>query len=132
MKLLKRILTILVAIIFVALAGGMIFLSHIKTRAVPDYNEDVDLTSLSAEVTVYRDSLGIPHIYALNDLDLYRTVGYVMAQDRLWQMDLLRRITLGRLSEVLDPSLVDADQLFRALQFSKKSELVIAETDPFI
>ncbi len=132
MKLLKRILTILAAIVVVALAGGVIFLSHIKTRAIPDYNEDVDLTSLSAEVTVYRDSLGIPHIYARNDLDLYRTVGYVMAQDRLWQMDLLRRITLGRLSEVLDPGLVDADQLFRALQFSKKSELVIAETDPYI
>ncbi len=132
MKTLKRILTIVLALVAVALVGGIIFLSNLKTRAVPDYNENVDLKNLSEKVTVHRDSLGIPHIYAQNEEDLYRTFGYIMAQDRLWQMDLLRRITTGRLSEVLDPGLVDADQLFRALQFSKKSEMVIAETDPFI
>ncbi len=132
MKLQKRILSILAALIVVALAGGLIFLSHLKTRAVPDYNKDVDLENLTAKVTVHRDSLGIPHIYAQNEADLYRTVGYVMAQDRLWQMDLMRRITTGRLSEVLDPSLVDADQLFRALQFPEKSERVISKTDPEI
>ncbi|MFH0758689.1 MAG: penicillin acylase family protein [Bacteroidota bacterium] len=132
MKILKRILTIVLGIVVLALAGGMIFLNNVKTRAVPDYNKDVDLENLTEKVTVFRDSLGIPHIYAQNELDLYRTVGYVMAQDRLWQMDLLRRITTGRLSEVLDPGLVDADQLFRALQFSRKSELVISQTDPEI
>ncbi len=132
MKTLKRILTIVFGIIVLALAGGMIFLNNLKTRAVPDYDKDVDLENLTEKVTVYRDSLGIPHIYAQNELDLYRTVGYVMAQERLWQMDLLRRITTGRLSEVLDPGLVDADQLFRALQFSKKSEMVMAQTDPEI
>jgi penicillin amidase len=55
-----------------------------------------------------------------------------MAQDRMWQMDLMRRITAGRLSEVLDPGLVEADQLFRALDFPKKSRMVIAQTDPAI
>ena len=132
MKILKRILTVLLAIIVVVLVGGMIFLSHIKTRAVPDYNAGVDLKNLDEKVTVFRDSLGIPHIYAQNDEDLYRTVGYVMAQDRLWQMDLMRRITTGRLSEVFDPERVDADHLFRALQFSKKSALVIEGTDPHV
>jgi len=132
MKILKRILTILLVVIVIALAGRMIYLNNLKTRAVPDYNKGIDLENLSEEVTVYRDSLGIPHIYAKNDLDLYRTVGYVMAQDRLWQMDLLRRITTGRLSEVLDPGLVNADQLFRALQFTKKSNMLISRTDPEI
>lgn len=132
MKILKRILTILLALIVVALAGGMIFLSSLKTRAVPDYNKDMDLENLSDKVTVFRDSLGVPHIYAQNEMDLYLTVGFVMAQDRLWQMDLLRRITTGRLAEVLDPGLVDADQLFRALQFSRKSELVMASVNPYI
>ena len=65
-------------------------------------------------------------------MDLYRTVGYVKAQDRLWHMDLLRRVTTGRLAEVLDPSLVNADQLLRALEFSKKSELVLSKSDPEI
>jgi penicillin amidase len=132
MKLLKRILTVLLGVIVLAVAGGMIFLNNLKTRAVPDYNADVDLDNLTEPVTVFRDSLGIPHIYAKNELDLYRTVGYVMAQDRLWQMDLMRRITTGRLSEVLDPGLVNADQLFRAMQFPKKSEIVLSRTDPEI
>jgi len=132
MKILKRILTIIVIVIVLAIAGGMIFLSSIKTRALPDYNAAYDLEHLSAPVSVFRDSMGIPHIYADNEEDLYRTVGYVMAQDRLWQMDLMRRITLGRLSEVLDPGLVEADQLFRALDFPKKSRMVIAQTDPDI
>lgn len=132
MKILKRFLTILLIVIVLAMAGGMIFLNSVKTRAVPDYQAGVDLEGLSAPVTVFRDSMGIPHIYASNEEDLYRTVGYVMAQDRMWQMDLMRRITTGRLSEVLDPGLVEADQLFRALDFPKKSRMVIAQTDPAI
>jgi penicillin amidase len=132
MKILKRILSILLVVIVLAAAGGMIYLNHIKTRALPDYNEDIDLAGLRAPVSVFRDSMGIPHIYAESGEDLYRTVGYVMAQDRMWQMDLLRRITTGRLSEVLDPGLVEADRLFRALDFSSKSQVVIAATDPEI
>jgi len=132
MKFLKRFLTIILIMIVLALAGGMIFLNSVKTRALPDYNANLDLEKLSAPVTVFRDSMGIPHIYANNEEDLYRTVGYVMAQDRMWQMDLMRRITSGRLSEVLDPGLVEADLLFRALDFPKKSRSVIAQTDPAI
>jgi len=132
MNILKRFLAILFAVIILALAAGMITLNIIKKRAVPDYNAGVDLENLTGEVTVCRDSFGMPHIYAGNELDLYRAVGYVMAQDRLWQMDLLRRITTGRLSEVLDPGLVDADQLFRALDFTGKSEEVLSRTDPEI
>jgi penicillin amidase len=132
MRTLKRILTIVLIVIVLALAGGMIFLNSVKTRAIPDYNASVDLDDLTGTVTVYRDSLGIPHIYAENEEDLYRTVGYVMAQDRLWQMDLLRRVTTGRLSEVLDPGLVETDRLFRALNFTGKSRKVMAQTDPEI
>ena len=132
MKTFKRVLTLILILIVLALAGGMIYLNNLKTRAVPDYNASVQIENLSAPVTVYRDSMGIPHIYASNEQDLYRTVGYVMAQDRLWQMDLMRRITQGQLSEVLDPGLVNADQLFRALDFSKKSAMVLSQTDPGI
>ncbi len=132
MKIFKRVLTLILLLLVLALAGGMIYLNSVKTRAVPDYNAAVDLEALSAPVEVYRDSLGIPHIYASNEADLYRTVGYVMAQDRLWQLDLMRRLTTGRLSEVLDPTLVEADLLFRALDFPGKSRKVLAQTDPDI
>ena len=132
MKIFKRVLTLILLVLVLALAGGMIFLNSVKTRAVPDYNAPVDLEALSAPVEVYRDSLGIPHIYAANEADLYRAVGYVMAQDRLWQLDLMRRLTTGRLSEVLDPGLVEADLVFRALDFPGKSRKVLAQTDPEI
>ena len=132
MRSFKRVIALILMVVVVALAGGMIFLNNLKTRAVPDYNRDVDLENLQFPVTVLRDSMGIPQIYASNEEDLYRTAGYVMAQDRLWQMDLMRRITQGRLSEVLDPGLVNADQLFRALDFPGKSKLVLAKTSPEI
>ena len=132
MKIFKRIITIILLVLVLALAAGMIFLNSVKTRAVPDYNANVDLEDLSAPVQVFRDSMAVPHIYASNEEDLYRTVGYVMAQDRLWQMDLMRRITTGRLSEVLDPGLVEADLLFRALDFPGKSRKVLAQTEPDI
>jgi penicillin amidase len=132
MKIFKRVITVVAILIVLVMTSGMVFLSHLKTRAVPDYNEGADLEHMNERVTVFRDSLGIPHIYASNELDLYRTVGYVMAQDRLWQMDLMRRITTGRLSEVLDPGLVDTDQLFRALDFPGKSKKVMAQSDPGI
>ncbi len=132
MKLIKRILLALAILLILAMAGGLLYLNHIKMRAVPDYQSDVDLEGLSQPVTVYRDSFGIPHVYAQSETDLYLTVGYLLAQDRLWQMDLMRRITTGRLSEVLDPGLTDTDQLFRALNFSAKSERLITRTDPDI
>ncbi|MCA1747142.1 MAG: penicillin acylase family protein, partial [Bacteroidales bacterium] len=62
----------------------------------------------------------------------YRVVGYLTAQDRLWQMDLMRRITTGRLSEIFGADMVSADQLFRAFDFSKKSADVLTKTDPEI
>ena len=77
-----------------------------------------------------RDSLAIPHIYAKNSEDLYRVVGYLSAQDRLWQMDLLRRITLGRLSEIFGEDMITADQMFRSFEFSKKSQDMLKQTDP--
>ncbi len=62
MKILKRILTIILIVIVLALAGGMIFLNSVKTKALPDYNSDVDLEGFKASVRVFRDSMGNPHI----------------------------------------------------------------------
>lgn len=132
MKTVKVVLKILILIVIIVVVGGLIYLYRFKTKALPDYNARLNIENLSDQVIVYRDQLAIPHIYAQNESDLYTAVGYVMAQDRLWQMDLIRRITLGQLSEVLDPGLVNADLLFRALRFSKKSELVLANTEPEI
>ncbi len=111
--------------LLVIMVGGYFFISHIAKRAVPDYNKEVLLEGLNNEVKVFRDSFAIPHIYAENEEDLYLTTGYVMAQDRLWQMDLLRRATQGRLSEIFGEDLADTDQLLRALKIPEKARMML-------
>jgi penicillin amidase len=69
---------------------------------VPE-SETLTIKALSDDVTVYRDQWGIPHIYGTNDSDLLYALGYCQAQDRLFQMEMARRLTSGRLSEVLGP-----------------------------
>jgi len=120
----KKILIITVSLIFIALIGAFAYLHHIKTKAIPDYSENIKLKGLSDDVEVIRDKYGIPHIYAKNEKDLYTAVGYVMAQDRLWQMDLLRRVTTGRLSEMFGSKTIEADKLMRALEMPTKSAMV--------
>lgn len=73
------------------------------------------MENLNEEVTVFYDAYGIPHIYSQNNEDAFRTLGYVHAQDRLWQMELLRRIAKGRLSEVFGADLLDTDKFFLSL-----------------
>lgn len=73
------------------------------------------IPGLHARVEVWRDSLGVPHVWAGDEEDLFRAVGYVQAQDRLWQMELFRRVADGRMAEVLGPRLVDTDRFLRTL-----------------
>lgn len=129
---LKKIITgTLIAIIVIAVAafGFVYYLSH---RPLPDYNGRVTLKGLTGEVTVYRDQYAVPHIYARNELDLYRAVGYCMAQDRLFQMDLIRRLTSGRLSEVVGEKAVDVDLLMRTLRLSEKSQRMYEQSDKLL
>jgi len=121
----KRWIYSVIAIVLVLGLGGGIYLNHLKTGALPVIDGTLPLDGLAAPVTVYRDAHGVPSITAENAGDLYRAVGYVMAQDRLWQMDLLRRVTLGRLSEILGDSLVEVDLLMRALRISNKSRAIL-------
>jgi len=129
MKLLKKILVITFIVIIIAFIGGYIFVNHIATKGLPDYSTDIQLKGLKDKVTIYRDGFAIPHIYAQNDEDLYRATGYVLAQDRLWQMDLLRRVTQGRLSEIFGEDMLNADQLLRSLRIPGKSERIVGKTN---
>jgi len=119
MKILKRILIGLVAILAALTIGGYIYL---KSTA-PDYNGEVKLQGLKAEVEILYDDYGVPHIYAQNEEDAYYALGYAHAQDRLFQMEMLRRAAGGRLSEILGEKLLKVDKLFRTLginQFAKE------------
>ena len=105
----------------------MIILIWVYSRiAQPQYSGEVILKNLSNEVTVYFDDIGVPHINAQNQKDAYIALGYVHAQDRLWQMELTRRIAPGRLSEILGKDLLEVDQFFAGLGIEEAANKTIA------
>lgn len=128
MKVIKRILIGLTAILLLLVAGVFIYLQTTK----PSYSGEVKLKGLQSEVEILYDDFGVPHIYALNAEDAYFTLGYAHAQDRLFQMEMLRRAASGRLAEILGPDLLKVDKLFRTLginQFAKEHAQKFLSTD---
>jgi penicillin amidase len=95
----------------------------------PNYKGIVAMNSLDEEVSIYFDDVGVPHIFADNEIDAYRALGYVHAQDRLWQMELIRRIAAGRLAEIFGTELVKTDKFFRGLGVGVAANKAIAELD---
>lgn len=126
-KVFKKSVLILITLIVLGAIGVFFYVNHLKKRALPSYVQPVQL-GLKDSVEVFRDSFAIPHVYALNELDLYKSVGYLTAQDRLWQMDLLRRVTQGRVAEIVGEKAVKFDLLMRSLQLNKKSEGIISKS----
>lgn len=85
---------------------------------------------LHDKVEIVRDRAGVPHIFAQHTLDVYFGLGFAMAQDRLWQMDRLRRRAFGRQAEILGSEYVQADLLHRAVGIGHVAELEVERTDP--
>lgn len=101
---------------FAALILGVGVLAWVYIRsAEPDYDRSVIVAGLSAPVEVWRDSLAVPHIWARNEADLYFAQGYAHAQDRLWQMEMFRRVAEGRLSELFGERTLESDRFLRTL-----------------
>ncbi len=115
MKIIKRILLGLIALTLLIVMIGYIYLQTTK----PDYSGALTLTGLKEPVEVLYDDYGVPHIYAQNEEDAYYALGYVHAQDRLFQMEMIRRAAGGRLSEILGPDFLKTDKLFRTLGINK-------------
>lgn len=90
------------------------------------------MTTLATTVEVIRDRAGVPHVYAESTDDLYYGLGYAMGQDRLWQMDRLRRRALGRQAQILGPDYVDSDLMHRAVGIpaiaTREAELLDSKT----
>jgi len=101
-------------------------------KGIDQFAGEIFVKGLQDNVTVYRDQRGMPHIYALNEHDLYFTAGFVTAGERLWQMDLIRRSGTGRLSEIFGKKFVQTDRFFRCLGITQKSRKVIENEDPEI
>jgi penicillin G amidase len=91
-------------------------------RPLPQTDGSISLPGLQHQVAVERDQWGVPHIRAASVEDLAEAQGYVMTQDRLWQMDLLRRVARGQLSEILGPRTLSIDKEFRTYGFARAAE----------
>jgi penicillin amidase len=98
-------------------------------RPLPQLDGSISLPGLQKDVTVERDNWGVPHIRAASLVDAVEAQGYVMAQDRLWQLDLMRRASRGKLSEVVGPLALKSDIQFRTLGFSRAAERDFAAMD---
>lgn len=121
----KRSLSVLAVLVAAAAAGAGWYL-HGKQ---PVRDGQASLPGLQAAVEVRYDERGVPHINAQNEADMYRALGYVQAQDRLFQMEMLRRLARGELAEVLGPKLIDTDRLFRTLRLRDRAATYVAHQD---
>ena len=88
---------------------------YLASRSLPDYDKEIRVSGLTADVEIVRDNSGVPHIFPGSDRDAFFALGYAHAQDRLWQMTLMRRTAQGRLSEMFGPRTVETDKLMRRL-----------------
>ena len=111
LKVLIITVSILIVLALILSAGAYIMVQ----RTFTPVNGVVYLKGLKSEVKIYRDNWGVPHIYAENEDDLFFAQGYVQAQDRLWQMELHRRMGSGTLSEIFGEATLDMDKFARAI-----------------
>ena len=125
MRILKKTVVIILILIGLLVISAFIFINHLK----PQYSGNLKLPTLQKETTVYFDDYGIPHIYAQNRLDASTALGYVHAQDRLWQMELLRRIAPGKLSEIFGKKMLENDKFFKKLGIEESTDEIIAKLD---
>lgn len=123
----KKLLKILAAIVAIVAIAAFLFVQTNK----PVYNGKLQLNNLEHEVDIYFDEVGVPHIYAQNQHDAYTALGYLHAQDRLWQMELMRRISAGRLSEIFGADLLATDKLFlgMGIKDAMQREVVALDTN---
>jgi penicillin amidase len=124
---------VLIGILVVILAVSVllaILIPYNITRSFPKTEGQIQVSGLNAPVEVFRDSFGVPHIYASTAHDLFFAQGYIHAQDRFWQMDFWRHIGSGRLSEMFGDAQLETDQVLRTLGFARIAEQELETFDP--
>ena len=120
-RLLKVVLGILGVLLIIVLAVAVFGVVTIR-RPFPDTEGTISVNGLTAEVNIYRDDFGIPHIYAQNQDDMFFAQGYVHAQDRFWQMEFWRHVGQGRVSEIVGEPAVESDRFIRTMGWNRMAE----------
>ena len=132
MQILRSFLKAFLAIVLVLLLVAGVGTFALTRLAFPRTNGEaiVETARLDGPVDVYRDSNGIPHIYAQSTHDLFAAQGYVHAQDRFWQMDFQRAVGHGRLAQIFGDSQIETDQFLRTLGWSRTADEEFAAMPP--
>ncbi len=121
----KKIFIVFLVVLLLFTASSWYFISNNQ----PIYQGKLQLSGLNNEVKVYFDEIGVPHIYAKNQHDAYLAFGYLHAQERLWQMELIRRIAAGRLSEIFGEKMIKIDKFFLGLGIKEAAREDIRNLD---
>lgn len=116
--------------IILPLIGFGFYLRGFLLSSLPDFTGKFYVSHIGDEVTISRDEHGVPSIVAQSDQDAFFAMGYVHAQDRLWQLEFQRRLATGRLSEVFGYHLLTQDKWMRTLGLRQAAELVEAQLSP--
>ena len=122
MALLFRWLLRIAGVLVVLVVLGVVLVYFLASQSLPEYNRHVSVNGVSAPVEIIRDNSNVPHILGQNDADVFFGLGYAHAQDRLWQMTLMRRTVQGRLSEVFGTRTLDVDRLMRRLDLYRLAQ----------
>jgi len=130
LRVLGIILLLLIVIATGALLFGRMYFAGAMRADLPQLDGAQVVYGLSAPVTVERDAQGVPHIRAQSMDDLIFAQGYITAQDRLWQMELLRRHAAGQLAAILGRSALEHDRVQRMLQLLTVANSAVAALPP--
>jgi penicillin amidase len=112
------------------LLGGALFSFILVTRSAPKTEGTEEVRGIAGEVALHRNEYGIVHVIASSDADAFFGIGYAHAQDRLWQMDFLRRVGQGRLSAVFGRSTLEQDVFLRAMRFDSLAARLYRHSAP--
>lgn len=120
----------IVLVVIVLLLMGVAYLNHYLKIGIPDHTGEITVKGLQTEVSIQRDAIGIPHIMASSEADVFFALGYAMAQDRLFQMEFLRAAGNGSLSEILGESMLKSDIFLRKIMLRPQDPEAILKTLP--
>ena len=126
LKILKKLGLLLLLVVLIPAIAALWYWRASLAQA----DGSLKLNGLGAPVDVVRDTEGVPHIYAKSQADAYFALGFVHAQDRLWQMEMNRRIASGRLAEILGPAALDTDRFLRTLGVARNAQAILGNLSP--
>lgn len=117
-----------ILLVFTLLTGIALLAAYLTFyNPLPNYTKDIRLEGVQDKVTIHRDKYGVPHMFASSKEDVYFALGYVHAQDRIWQMTLSQLTAEGRFSEFLGEDFIEADKFLRILGFHRTAEKIWQE-----